>query len=45
MAAKNELELLMEREPKPDSPVLTVYLNTDLSLEANMGSIGALLRY
>ncbi|MDX6711512.1 MAG: peptide chain release factor subunit 1 [Blastocatellia bacterium] len=36
MISKNELELLKEREPKPGSPVLTVYLNTDLSLEANI---------
>ena len=36
MISKNELELLIERKPVPGSPVLTVYLNTDLSLEANI---------
>jgi peptide chain release factor subunit 1 len=36
MISKNELESLMQREPKPGSPVLSLYLNTDVSLPANI---------
>jgi peptide chain release factor subunit 1 len=36
MISRDDLENLMRREPRPGSPVLSLYLNTDLSLAANI---------
>jgi GTPase SAR1 family protein len=36
MISTNELESLVQREPKPGSPVLSLYLNTDVSLPTNI---------
>ena len=36
MISRRDVEALMERDVQPDSPVLSVYLNTDQSDAANI---------
>jgi len=41
MVSRREVESLLERETRPDSPVLSVYLDTD---QSNVGNVIAPLK-